>query len=491
MALAAARLLQLDPIQGSTQLWATRPIPRTTLLAAKLTVLLGVLVLPCALLEAFRVCVVGLQIDAAGWIAIVAGTLALRGALILVLALVAVLTRHLASWFFASAALLVGLAVWEGAGRSLGLWSFPALDARGAALELTRRLLAAVIVLLGAGAGLYATYRTRRLLPAIVGLAALLVAQDAVRHHWPVTWPGTGDAVLAASPSAPVAWSHATVEVLPNEPFNWSASDGSLHLRAEPHGLPSGLSLVQTGYSVAAEPAGHGVVRVDVDLRRPPTPTEPVRGPHQLPSFLTVALGCRVSDCASSVEVFRMTPPVPELRNLTGVLRFAVVRPRVVARGPVRVGQRFELAWQRLTVEHVPEERGRILLLAHELITPPFATRTKEPTLVSYDAAESGCYSPGSTGAGFASFGAYSRASLRLEDWHGPRRPTDSDNHGELPPPPNGWLRSTELVVLASEPLGVLEAPFRIERFPAYGDSFRPRSATVPAAMPPPAEQDR
>jgi hypothetical protein len=481
--LALARVLHLDPVPGTTQLWLTRPIPPAALLAAKLALFTLTVLLPCLVLDVVPIVFTGVALrwndHALVWI----GTAVVYLALYAGAALPAALTRNVAQLALLLAAGLLALVVlrhlsWQ--------WWPPKRDwaGAGAGLEASRVLVVGLLTPALALAGAADLYRRRRVRLVGVLAAALALPLVAVSRLWPVDV--TGWAVALGAPSGPSSgavergthgpdWRRTRVLVdggrvgISRPEHDGVAEPVRMSAGARVSGLPPGLSLVQVGYSVTATVEGQGVLLLKEDGWPARSPTGSVAG--GMPPPEAVALGCPWSG-DGSVEIARLEG-VPEgewpvMQDVHGTLRFAVVRPFVLARGPARPGERFALPRRLVTVGSLAPTNGvQGVVLEQRLVAAPIFERLwpTNPDVVLFDPGERRCRRSNQESMwAWSRRARYIRSRIELTYWRPTYDPPHRDNDRWTWPPavPRELLERSELVFLSAENLGVLEVPFAV-----------------------------
>jgi hypothetical protein len=475
-ALAVARLLHLDPVPGTQQLWLTRPIPPGTLLLAKLTLVTLTVLLPCFLLAVVPLVFTGVPLRWSDHVLVWIGTTVVYLAFYAGVALPAALTRNMAQLGLLLATGSLAYVVlryysWQWRRSSIEwLWE-PGVEV---SRELVLRLLAAAAGLAGA----VVLYRRRRVRAVGALAVALAVPLFALTQVWPLDV--TGWAVSLGAPSAPSApansatpdWRRVQVVVDGSQVgTSQSTRDGvagpaRLSVAARVAGLPPDLLLEQVGYSATARVEWPDRVHLEHD------------DPRQVSGWLgrgtaeTIALGCPSSSDRQEVEIAHIEGASvgdwPALHEVRGTLRFTVGRPFVLARGPARPGARLALPRRLLTVTSLTMADGRqgLVLDERHVVAPVLdGLWPVDPDPILFDPIQRRCYHPSARSHGtWRRQARYERTRIELQSWtpsFGFQRPREDFGMSFFSMPRERLDRS-ELVFLSVEELGTLEVPFFI-----------------------------
>lgn len=500
-------LFLLDPPLGSTAFWLTRPIPRSTLLAAKLALWLVALVVPCVFLELAPMALLGLDLVALDYtLAAAEGLLwclALGPALLVVaLAPERPATRMALALVAGTVLLLMDLRALSTSGDA-GVGDVPAV-ALPVPLAASRWALACVLAAIAGLVALRRLYAAGRWPPSAGLLVAGLALSAVAQHVWPRetlapvarlyrTWRG------ADRPHTPPRDVGALGVRLEHPGLvNFSSVGGcqETHLIADAvfGGRPAGTALVQVGFRTRLRRPGAPDAHVVADDRRlQPTYAHVTRsrnpdpfatGDVYQPRWPALAVDCAQDVGAFLVEVFRAAPCIPEdatrtQADLSGQLSFRVVRPFVAARVPLRDGEALALGRHRVVVERVDERAIPALALSIQSLAlrllsepglPDYQLQVVNPSRRECISAQVGWF----FGYGATNNITFRRHGRGVEFTYWPYSmgtPLRFPNPGsaERPPtwsPSREWLEGAELVVIRAEELGHVELPFELKDAP-------------------------
>ncbi len=484
---ALASLFHRDPVLGTTAFWLTRPIPPLAQLAAKLLLYLAAVIIPCVALEVAPLAFIGIRMGVCDYLWVVTGV-SLCYAWFLAAALPAALTRSLGGFvLLCSTAVLGGLLLWS----QFDAWwpAPPAASFAAQQLWVTRSIVCIGLIVAGGFGILALLYRTRSRRRTVAATAALFILTFVIARAWSANLMGFADPLpkvdLRRVEPGAAAWRAVSLRI-ENDGRGRATGSGArgvpwtIKVPAAVSGLPRHLSLVELGYRATATTTDGQVLRSEQQTRRWPEPDDPpVAGSHELPGGASVALGCPRQE---TIEIFRGDGhrPRPLLNVISGTVRFAVVRPFVLARARVRPGQVIDMPRRRVTIERVvehvtkagatadhepPENPGPRLLLSEARVVAPYLSdlgRDGAPWVLVD--ASGNCHSF-VRDRGFVSFplhfGLDAPTRTPTYDTVGPYayapwpRPL-----GE--PLPTDWLGASEIVFVSAEPIGTIELPFEI-----------------------------
>ena len=455
---AMMRLLQLDPVLGSTSFWATRPIDRTHQLASKLLVGFGTLVVPSVVLQVAPLGLRGLDLlpldYALASAAAAARYLALSGAVLMIAAVTQRLSQAaLLATVLVPVLVLVGqlyTRLWPSNVRTGGIsfWY----------------LVFPLLLILQALTCLSVLYRTRHVARAALTFMVMSAGILALGRFWrweltlfplrerrsPSTQEDRRDWPIRVSVAGQGWWE------------NGSMNTRVANARAQVEGLPAGIALIQQSYQVERPRPSGGVEKRDLYV--PWEGGEFARG-RWVPSAVEAATQCGGRGPAEQMEVelYRepgpaIGPSVPRLEGLKGRLAFQVVRPFVARKALVHGGS---LAFRGHRIDgSVSATPGgsEVVLRIERLILLPFPgplvnSISTRPTF--FDPVSGDCIAFSGVGGG-SRYGAGPLVPLDIRrevfsEWHPMGKPSD---HGQPLP------RTTEMLLLDYEVLGTLEVPF-------------------------------
>lgn len=467
--LALARLVHVDPVPGTTQFWVTRPIPPGALLTVKLLLAFVAVVLPCVLVEVAPLTATGLRLDAEDYVLVFALTL------LWYLAAVGLALLSAAFTGTVSSALLLGLSalmlVSVGMSYVRRLW--PTSFEFNVTL-VSGRIVGGLLTAAACPVVLWVLYRTRSRRRAALLLAALGALLFAVDRWWAWNWI-SAPLRPAAAPAHGHDWRHVNVRLDPRrkgEGASSSSQRSRVSLGVIVENLPDCLSLVQTGYAARATVSGRDE-SLQVDLRHPPRRGLPVDSSYWVPSRLEQALtGCAPGNQGGRVEVFaprtgeydarsggwKHPNRVREVQRAEGTLFFAVARPYVVARAPLRAGSVLESHGWRRTVLAIPSAASPELRVRTEQVVVPYLEYSRFGLWSAvFDPAEGKFYRAASSGR----IDSSASGGLAYRVWETAERGWQGKGNETLTTLPD----ATEMALLAAEPLGTLQVPF-VARLP-------------------------
>ncbi|MDR2463347.1 MAG: hypothetical protein LBD30_06170 [Verrucomicrobiales bacterium] len=185
--LAQSWLVQLDPVLDASAYAVTRPISRTLILAEKLAVWLGCLIVPTAAVAVLQVMVSGLTLPAAEYAELFAQQMLKLVSSLGFCLLLAALTRKII-W------LLVTIVAMGAVGGlvQMGLMLFASgtFFSVAATLTVSRTMVNCVIGVLLAGAALWVYYRHRRQWRAAALGVVVVLSQLAINRFWNYDFTG-------------------------------------------------------------------------------------------------------------------------------------------------------------------------------------------------------------------------------------------------------------------------------------------------------------
>jgi hypothetical protein len=460
---ALVRLIQVDPAMGSTAFALTRPIDRVLALIAKALTGALALALPTVLLGVAPLVVRGLDLRPQDY-GLALASASLRFALFAAGAIAAAaFTRTLAQATVAAVAAIVS--------AGIGMTAYRRVWPLGGLFETASFGVVLPMVLLAmALAVAYAVYRTRRLRIAAITVAAMVALLVTLHRTW--DWPlprSFQTTMFRPSRNLPSRW---PVQVaVPPESIGWYAMPGERIARAsiQVKGLPAGLSLVQSGYDVRTDTAGsYARDFLHVFLRERDVLS--LSEPGGIPSLWQAAFQCPAdlaerqagAGVSGRVDVFRQAAhdgrPLPG--RLDGVLRFVVVRPRVVQRVAIRdAAAELKIPTGRIAAHHAAMDdvsTGLVLRTEH-LNVIPFPTRGigTRFLIALFDPATGDCIAPITRGKTVAAVSLPLVAiDWSVTDWRrvGRRGPSEV---GPLP-------EDLQLAVVENEVVGTFETRFEV-----------------------------
>jgi hypothetical protein len=473
-----ARLLQLDSALDARSFWRTRPISAAPLLASKLVVGVGAVLLPCLVLAVLPLARSGIALTGSDWATAFAAVSSRFLFVAWLVLIAATLTRTLAQ---ATIGAVLAGALYTLA-RQGAVWAWPRLLPSASVLPGGRELL------LGAHAlvFVYILFRGRRLASAasflVIG-ALTIVALTRTSLPEVAASSGAARADGASAPAMPPL--SLKVDFVPGKAW-WgrsgtrgSAAESTMRVHARFHGMPAGLSLVQIGYTVHAM-VPNRVLGAQEFIVAAARLTGSV--PGSIPNAWQAAWQCprnfadrrEGQGLDGGVEIFRETVysfgarawrrepgkptprPTPPIERISGTLRFEVVRATIAARSRVDGGVLSFRAGRVLAsrTQTAPPDPG--LTVRYETLwTAPWPAPGPQPFelhLGFYDPESGDCVFPqGLRSQGDAGYWRPLRVTeRRYGTW------SRNGNDPETAPLPG----ATEVGLLELQPLGAIDVPF-------------------------------
>lgn len=373
---AQARLFQLDPVIGTTQFLATRPVPRTVLLRQKLLLWVLILILPCVLIRILHLRLTGMDLRVADYVLAMLQVLIgyLAGALACLVP--AAYTRKLSSLivFMAvgcmAAILLSGLA-WSSTTHTPNV--------EPAYLMASRWQVLKVLFAAGATSVLYVLYRTGSRLKTIPVLAAVLLVSIAAIKWWPISFVSSLRRVYYRNNVSSVEHSRTPDIALTGVRTMWKTSepvrqlsqissrDSTTYAMSSSltvHNLPPHMFLVPaaTEWTAVSSRPGNKPFR-HAGTRRITASADWPSLNLALPSplrtdWLTDDERDAGEPVSGEVEVFSVTSEkLQEMGNepvdVTGRVQFTVYQSLPAASAPVEEGRRLSAGRLRCTIRNV------------------------------------------------------------------------------------------------------------------------------------------
>ncbi|MDD5351524.1 MAG: hypothetical protein PHQ12_15030 [Chthoniobacteraceae bacterium] len=380
--LTLARLIHLDPLAGSDQFLAVRPVSRGMLIGSKLLFMGMFLLLPLFVIRVLHIALLRLDLSATDYLLLIPGLLLPLTAAHLLFLLPSVFTRRTAG----TVLVLVGVAI---LGFFLVLGANRTAAAGGAPVQpewihlTASRFYIVLAVFIGCAAWAIVRFATTRrwVHPALAAISAIALSLAAMRY-WPVNFVHALNPKSLAAPAAEQP-DEGVLKLVPTRAINngkaWATTHQDNNVRIETVAAPLQLEGLGTPW-FSRQDAFHSTARFENGSTREshgapywsPEETEPLRDAAAGMLGFSVPediLRGFVERLDAHLDVFRMHADAWDqaktqspLASIEGQATLTLARPKVLHVLPLRPGASATNRHTRYTIRQVSQYPERVTL---------------------------------------------------------------------------------------------------------------------------------